>query len=377
VHTVLVNIIVLVLLVVLAEGLFSVVLLSSDLLRDDSRPERLHTRYDPELGWAPIPNLYLPDLYGPGVYLRTNSQGFRGSYDYTEAVPSGMRRVICSGDSVTFGVGVDNEHSWCRLLATIDPHLETINMALPGYGVDQAYLSYKRDAVNFKHQVHLFAPITDDFRRMQSTKFIGYDRPLLVAEGDRLVATNVPFQLPWLNHVRRSLWSLRSVQAVRRLKRSLVDGEEETAVVQTKLDQPTRKIVANRQAAGVVSLLLRDLKALNQERGSILVFVYLPTHSDRGPETDYWIGVAEAECERLGIPFINVAEPFNRMSEHGATQLYLPDLGHFNRAGNQYVALLIYERLSSFPEVARVLFGQDRPRREALGRQARNRTEIE
>jgi hypothetical protein len=362
VHTVLVNIIVLVLLVVLAEGLFSVLLLSSDLLRNDTRPERLHTRYDPELGWAPIPNLYLPDMYGPGVYLRTNSQGFRGLYNYTEAVPPGRHRVICSGDSVTFGFGVDNKHSWCRLLETIDPHLETINMALPGYGVDQAYLSYKRNAVNFKHQVHLFAPITDDFRRMQqSTKFIGYDRPLLVAEGDRLVATNVPFQPPWLNHVRRSLWSLRSVQVARRLKRSLVDGGEETAVVQTELDQRTRKIV---------SLLLRDLKALNEERGSILVFVYLPTHSDRGPETDYWIGVAEAECERLGIPFINVAERFNRMSD--PTQLYLPDLGHFNRAGNQYVARLIYERLSSFPEVARVLFGQDRPRREALGRPARS-----
>lgn len=375
VRTALINIIVLVSLFVLGEGFFSVALLSSDMLREDVTPERTHTRYDPELGWAPIPNLDLPSMYGPGNYLRTNSQGFRGTYDYTETAPPGKRRVICSGDSVTFGYGVDDAHSWCRLLETMDPRLETINMGLSGYGVDQAYLWYKRDAGRFDHQVHLFAPITDDFRRMQSTRFLNYDRPFLLVEDGRLQVTNVPvparsFHLPWWSEVRRHLWSLRSAQAVRRLKRSVSESQGAGAVVPASLDKQAGKLAADRRAAGVVSVLLRDLKALNEERGSILVVVYLPTHNDRGPDTAFWIGLLADECEALGIPFVNLVKDFEQMPDDEAIRLYLPDLGHFNRDGNAYVARRIHQNLAGFPEVSRALFRPD-------GRQAWNPVGLE
>lgn len=374
VRTALINIIVLVMLFALGEGFLSVALLASDMLREDVTPERTHTRYDPELGWAPIPNLDLPSMYGPGSYLRTNSQGFRGTYDYTETPPPGKRRVICSGDSVTFGYGVDDEHSWCRLLETVDPRLETINMGLSGYGVDQAYLWYKRAAGRFDHQVHLFAPITDDFRRMQSTRFLNYDRPFLAVEDGRLQVTNVPvpersFKLPWWNEARRHLWSLRSAQAVRRLDQSVSESQGAGAVLPASLGKPG-KLAADRQTAGVVSVLLRDLQALNEERGSILVVVYLPTHNDRGLDTAFWIGLLEDECKALGIPFVNLVKDFEQMPDHEAIRLYLPDLGHFNRDGNAYVARRIHQYLAGFPEVSRALFRPD-------GRQARNRVGLE
>lgn len=380
-RTVLINIAVLILLFVLAEGFLSAALLSSDLLGQDAPLERVHTRYDPELGWAAIPNLDLPDMYGPGGFLRTNSQGFRGNYDYTETVPAGKRRVICSGDSVTFGYGVDDEHAWCRLLETMDPRLETINMALPGYGVDQAFLWYKRDAARFQHQVHLFAPITDDFRRMQSTKFVGYGRPFLVVEDDGLAVTNVPvpahsFQLPWWTEIRKHLWSLRSAEAVRRLRRSFSEGGEAGPAVPA--NRHANKLAADREAAIVASKLLQDLKALNEARGSILVVVYLPTLSDRGPDTAFWTRVVEAECETLGIPFVNLVTEFDRMPDDEAAQLYLlPDLGHFNRDGNAYVARLVYQRLTRLPEVSRVLFATDGPRSGTAGPHALNPVPVE
>jgi hypothetical protein len=111
-------------------------------------------------------DLFIPDMYRPGVSLRTNSRSFRGGREFTEAVPSGKFRVICSGDSVTLGFGVGDDHPWCKLLESLDQRLETVNMRQAGYGVDQAYLWYKRDGGAFRHHVHLFAPIVDDFRRM-------------------------------------------------------------------------------------------------------------------------------------------------------------------------------------------------------------------
>jgi len=75
-RTVAVNVGVLCLLL-LAEGLASFLLLGSDILATRSLAERHHTGYAPDLGWVNIPDLHLPDMYGPGVYLRTNHQGFR------------------------------------------------------------------------------------------------------------------------------------------------------------------------------------------------------------------------------------------------------------------------------------------------------------
>ena len=36
--------------------------------------EQSHTEYDSLLGWVSRPSIYLPDLYGKGVYLRTNAR---------------------------------------------------------------------------------------------------------------------------------------------------------------------------------------------------------------------------------------------------------------------------------------------------------------
>jgi len=64
------------------------------------------------------------------------------------------------------------------VLAELDPQLETINMGLVGYGVDQAYRWYRRDAADV--DVHISAFIMHDFMRMQYDKFIGVARPVVV-----------------------------------------------------------------------------------------------------------------------------------------------------------------------------------------------------
>lgn len=106
----------------------------------------------------------------------------------------------------------------------------------------------------------------------------------------------------------------------------------------------------------MVSKLLQDLKALNEARGSILVVVYLPTLNNTGRDTEFWTGIMKSERETLGIPFVNLMADFEQMPLDKAARLYLPDLGHFNRKGNEYVAQLVYARLTRLPEVSRVLF---------------------
>ncbi|MGH2604427.1 MAG: hypothetical protein ACRDJ9_34190, partial [Dehalococcoidia bacterium] len=303
-------------LLIVVEGLSSVLLFTWDALHASLNHGLRHSRYDPMLGWAPIPDLDLPDMYGAGVYLRTNSQGFRGGREYPEAVPPGKHRVICSGDSVTFGQGVDDGHSWCRLLESLDQRLETVTMAFPGYGVDQAYLWYKRDAARLQHDVHLFAPVADDFRRMQFKRAYGYGKPFLATESGELTVKNVPvpegrYRTPWLTQSLQAIASLRVVQAIRRIDwmRSTshaAPGDLSTAA-RAELDERTARIIPE---------VLADLKRLNEARSSQLVVVFLPTLYDRErPDSALWPAVLERECEVLGIPFVNLAEDLEPLSD--------------------------------------------------------------
>jgi hypothetical protein len=96
--------------VVAIEGLASVFLVVRDVVVVPwvAQP---YTRYDPDLGWVNKPNVRLQNMFGTGAWLQTNGQGFRASGDVTPAVAPGRYRVICSGDSFTFGDGVDNDHT--------------------------------------------------------------------------------------------------------------------------------------------------------------------------------------------------------------------------------------------------------------------------
>src|SRR5574340_918348 len=177
-RTIAINVLVLGSMLVAVEGLTSMFLLVYDVVTTPLLAELNHTQYDPDLGWVNIPNLHVTNLYGPNTYLKTNEQGFRNDRAFDIAVPKGKFRILCSGDSFTLGWGVDNDHAWCERLKSFNPRLETVNMGQGGYGVDQAYLWYKRDGSKFQHQIQLLAFITEDFLRMSFDTFWGYAKPL-------------------------------------------------------------------------------------------------------------------------------------------------------------------------------------------------------
>ena len=120
----LVNVVLLAALLVLIERLASYALFLNDLV-PRLRESNLHdTSYDAEIGWVGMPNVDIEDMYGPGAHLRTNQQGFRNAKDFQPKRNSEKRRIVCSGDSITFGEHVGNDQTSCSLLAKLDPRLE-------------------------------------------------------------------------------------------------------------------------------------------------------------------------------------------------------------------------------------------------------------
>ncbi|MBE7472745.1 MAG: hypothetical protein HS114_26750 [Anaerolineales bacterium] len=348
------NIAAVLLLLALCEGIASFILFFKEVTANQALAERRHTQYDELLGWVNTPNLYLADMYGPGVYLQTNSQGFRNKQDFNPEPPDNKLRIICSGDSFTFGYGVDNDHTWCQLLAARDERLETVNMGQGGYGVDQAYLWYKRDGQKLEHDIHLFAFITTDFKRMQRDEFNGYAKPLLKVQNDTLLVTNVPvpwrsFYLPWLTQNREAIDDLKSTQ----LLRSFFLPEPGTA----SADQPA----AGESSPEVVAAkILADLIKLNQAKNSTLVLVYLPGQDFTDDDLDHWRQVIHTAAERQSVPLLDLVDTFKGLPAGELDSLFIQKgeidyqgaAGHYTVKGNQYVADVLYEQLMALPEIA-------------------------
>lgn len=356
------NLAIFVLLLIVVEGLVSYVVVARFIMLTNNIVERRHTKYDPDLGWVNEPSINISDMYGPGIYLRTNSQGFRNNHDISPAVPAGKARIICSGDSFTLGYGVDNDHAWCNRLSLLDPRIETVNMGQGGYGVDQAYLWYKRDSAKIEHQVHLFAFITSDFHRMQSDSFRGYAKPLLDTVNGALVVKNVPipkrdYSFPSIMqyYYKDSLGFLRTVDVLTRAMRKIglagTDSRNTTQRKRVEKDEHTRKILHE---------IFEDLKNINEQRSSKLVLIYLPDMDTLAGETPgEWTEFLEGESRSLGVPLINLVSEFGALPYQEVVPLFISQKqmarGHLSVAGNNLVSKLIHDKLMNAPTISAAL----------------------
>jgi hypothetical protein len=340
---------------VVIEGASSVAIFFFQLFKRESlageRPA--YVRYDPELGWTSKPNVAIPNMYGKGIYFHTNARGFRGVREVTDDPPPRKVRVVCSGDSFTMGHGVDDDHTWCHLIGTIDPRLETINMGQSGYGLDQAFLAYRRDGAKLGADVHLFAFIGQDVYRMLRNGFFGYGRPVLAVRDGRLIVENTPVpERPWfapaLIPVAPAVRQLRTFQLVSRARWRLsgetnVDGEG--AVAKLTLE------------------VFEKLVQMADEVQGVLVIVYLPEREEclGGWPTGYRMGLlAKQAALSLGVQLIDLTQECQALGAEDVEALFIhknevddPNAaGHYSALGNEFVAQAILRKLADLPAVA-------------------------
>jgi lysophospholipase L1-like esterase/Flp pilus assembly protein TadD len=98
-----------------------------------------------------------------GAYA-INAQGYRGPPHAPVRTP-GTLRVVCAGDSNTFGLAVDGEDAWPEQLrrilsALLDGALEVevINAGVPGYSTEQTRRQVRRDLLALEPDVLVVCP---------------------------------------------------------------------------------------------------------------------------------------------------------------------------------------------------------------------------
>lgn len=327
--------------------------------------EERTARYDPDLGWVSLPHVAIPDMYGAGVALHTNARGFRGRAEVGDAAAPSKVRAVCSGDSFTLGYGVGDDDTWCARLAALDLRLETVNMGQGGYGVDQAFLWYRRDGVALAPRVHLFAFIDGDFERMRSARFLDYGKPTLALRDGTLAVADVPAwqRPPWMPtvRVREIVKRTKTYELIERLRKRA--GRGAPALGAPPADPEERARITD-----VALAVFAELRTLAEKNGGTLVLVYLPTLVDcRLPPDpgatlgglDWWKTIGP-RAAAAGHRIVDLSDACRRLAGFEVDGLFFPEgavqyygaVGHYTPAGNTFVASALAERLRPLVDAA-------------------------
>lgn len=164
-------------------------------------PENVWVEHHPVLGWYSQKNkaALLDSPNFPQVIVHTNSAGFRGTREYAIEKPAGVIRIAALGDSFVFGFGVRDQETFSAVLESYGKSREVLNLGVPGYGIDQIYLSYKEIAKQYHPDVVLIGIFPEDFWRCtRSFADSGHVKPYFsLPSNGKLVLHNVPVPPPF------------------------------------------------------------------------------------------------------------------------------------------------------------------------------------
>lgn len=150
----------------------------------DQPPEIL--RYDPVLGWEPVPGssgilMHQPITYSP--------EGLRNQNLQFE-LPAG-RPILAVGDSYTEGYGVKDDETWPAHLER-DLRKHVLNGGVRGYGLDQIVLRAEKLIGRFNPEIVILGFIASDMERAGMMVRESVHKPYFVPAGEGLDLRNVP-----------------------------------------------------------------------------------------------------------------------------------------------------------------------------------------
>jgi hypothetical protein len=134
--------------------------------------------YDPELGWD-------------------TPQHVHGLHEYHVDKPSGVFRVVVTGDSYTYGAEVRDDETYPSRVEALLRNGEVVNLGVRAYGIDQAALKYLKYGRAYSPDLLIVAIWGPDYLRVPLT-FYRFAKPAYVIDPKThaLTLTNVPIPPP-------------------------------------------------------------------------------------------------------------------------------------------------------------------------------------
>lgn len=298
--------------------------------------------WDAERFWKLKPNVHIDDPDNP-LWRGTvsNSLGFRGPEFALQADPE-TRRVVCFGDSSTFGIGTTADDAWpAQLESLINANgpvaVEVINAGVPGYTSWQGLQHMRQELDRLNPDVVLASYANNDFWRWDDRT----DR-----EQAEILAGRRPGPLKWLQ---------RSMM-IRVLSDAITRARQKPDTNWAR--QATRNYFEpNQQWVPRVPLEqfrenIQEMVRLCDSRGIRLMVVLWPDQPQAAGKwslrIDYQSVLKQIASEHdLGI--VDVVSEFQR-NQPWSVHTYIPnDIVHVNAAGNRLAATAAFRAIQLDP----------------------------
>ncbi|MCB9682894.1 MAG: hypothetical protein H6733_15610 [Alphaproteobacteria bacterium] len=268
--------------------------------------------HDPDLGWAPRPG-------GLGVTAA-------GTRDGRPVPPpsDGRKRLVLLGDSFAWGDDLDVADSLGPQLQARLPGWDVMNLAVPGYGHDQAVLRYERDGADLHADVVLMVFVDVDIPR-NGARFFSAAKPWFALEDGALALHGVPVPTPeamgWRLFGRSWLVQLLDVYRVGLTGDRGAAERHDQALTGAILD----RFVADVRADGAVPVVL-DAPTPDDRRRIAERAAQGKTPFPRF--VDGWCATTDAACGSL-FPWVDAVDPDDAAFRHGT---------HWSEAGSALIA---------------------------------------
>ena len=261
-------------------------------------------RYDPLLGWFPVPGRSNRFVGSRPITVVNNSQGFRGP----EYKPDGRPGIMFLGDSFVWGFDAEAEERFTDLLQARHPEWNVFNVGVSGYGNDQEFLLLQRYFDYFKPRVvFLVVSSETDEADNRANVLYGYYKPYFLVQQTNLQLHGVP-----VPRGERVFWAEHPLLSRSFLVRLFVRGY-------FKLVEPP--LLHNSSPTGLIT---RDIRRYVESHGATFVMGL----TKGTPTTDQFLS-------QFNIPFVDLNTP-----------LRYPGKGnHWTPAGNKFVCDTIEEFL--------------------------------
>lgn len=321
-------------------------------LLDQAGGDLSYIVYDDLMGWTSGRNR---KRSSNKILFFSSSEGIRAPHEgVTFAKHGGKPRIALVGDSYTFGEDVTYEDTWgSRLEKVLGSEVQVLNFGVSGYGIDQAYLRYEKDARGWNPKIVIFGLISHDAERAMTVYpcinwpawNIPFSKPRFILRDGDLKKLNVPplapeaifsrgsiSELPFLEYdkgYRQSDWQ-QSFFHLSYLARLFVSRFPRWSAVTPD--------VSEEALVSVNASILKAFVRSAEQAGSIPIVVYFPWKEelDRGdlgiPSSPLPSG--KQVLQQAGIAYTDLTSCLLKVN---SAERFIPD-GHYTPQGHAAVA---------------------------------------
>ena len=258
----------------------------------------------------------------------TNSQHMRGFKDYSYIKPPNTTRIVVLGDSFAWGDEFPVRFSFPAVLELLIPSSEVLNMAIRGTGIDNIYLRWKYDALNYHPDVVIFSIYVGDIERVRPCIF----KPKFKIKNGKLEISNLP--PPKLEDIFKN-YKPPKIESV--LFKHMIYNIRYAGGIEEKMYD---------YGLGILNLILDEMNSKSKEENTYLLVLLIPEANNDliTPLRNRVIEEVKNSLKEKNIPYVDsrgifAKESYDLTEENNMLSFDKGrKVGHFTPRGYAYIA---------------------------------------